>query len=107
MTYRETRLGASSGELRSALLGDALFGAGSWALAEAHAAHPESATYAYEFAWRSHALDGGLGAAHAVELPFVYDDERRATMRIDTTWTQRDDPRGQERRAWRGNVSAR
>lgn len=145
-TYRKARPEASFGELRSALMGDALFGAGSWALAGAHAAHPESATFRYEFAWRSHALDGELGATHAVELPFVfdlthlprlrgpggllgpdeppadlaarghetwvrfartgnpgwdpYDNERRATMRIDAAWTQVDDPRGQERRAW-------
>ncbi|GAA2286582.1 carboxylesterase family protein [Streptomyces atrovirens] len=146
-TYRKARPEASSGELRSAIMGDALFGAGSRALADAHAAHRGSATYAYEFAWRSHALDGELGATHAVELPFVfdvahlprlhgpaallgpdkppadlaarthgawvrfartgdpgwdpYDDERRATMRIDAEWTQTDDPRGQERQAWR------
>ncbi|MFE6449038.1 carboxylesterase/lipase family protein [Nocardiopsis dassonvillei] len=145
-TYRRARPQASFGELRSAVMGDALFGAGSWALASAHASHPGSATFAYEFAWRSDALDGELGAAHAVELPFVfdlahlprlrgpggllgraeppadlaarvhgtwirfagtgdpgwapYDDERRATMRIDTEWTQVDDPRSAERRAW-------
>ncbi|MFE4368357.1 carboxylesterase/lipase family protein [Streptomyces sp. NPDC056835] len=145
-TYREARPGASFGELRSAIMGDALFGAGSWALADAHAAHPESGTFRYEFAWRSHALDGELGATHAVELPFVfdltclpqlhgrsgllgpdkppadlaarvhetwvrfartgdpgwypYDNERRAAMRVDAEWTQVDDPRGQERRAW-------
>ncbi|RDG34859.1 carboxylesterase/lipase family protein [Streptomyces corynorhini] len=146
-TYRKARPGASFGELRSAIMGDALFGAGSWALTDAHAAHPQSATYAYEFAWRSPALDEKLGAAHTVELPFVfdlahlprlrgpsallgpdkppadlaarthatwirfartgnpgwdaYDDERRATMRVDAEWTQVDDPRGQERQAWR------
>ncbi|GGZ30164.1 carboxylesterase/lipase family protein [Streptomyces poonensis] len=146
-TYRKARPEASFGELRSAIMGDALFGAGSWALAGAHAGRPASATYAYEFAWRSHALDGELGATHAVELPFVfdvahlpqlhgsaallgpdkppadlaarmhetwvrfartgnpgwdpYDDERRATMRIDAEWTQVDDPRSQERQAWR------
>ncbi|MEU1899560.1 carboxylesterase family protein [Nocardiopsis dassonvillei] len=145
-TYRRARPQASFGELRSAVMGDALFGAGSWALASAHASHPGSATFAYEFAWRSDALDGELGAAHAVELPFVfdlahlpglrgpggllgreeppadlaarvhqtwirfagtgdpgwtpYDDERRTTMRIDTEWTQVDDPRSAERRAW-------
>ncbi|WP_413098678.1 carboxylesterase/lipase family protein [Streptomyces sp. Inha503] len=145
-TYRKAHPEASFGELRSAIMGDALFGAGSWALAGAHAAHPQSATFAYEFAWRSPALDGELGATHAVELPFVfdlaqlpqlrgagallgpdqppvelaarmhqtwvrfardghpgwdpYDTERRATMRIDAEWTQADDPRGQERRAW-------
>ncbi|AEW99806.1 carboxylesterase/lipase family protein [Streptantibioticus cattleyicolor] len=144
--YRESRPEASFAELRSAIMGDALFGAGSRALADAHAAHSGSATHAYEFAWRSHALDGQLGATHAVELPFVfdladrpeltgpnallgpgvppadlatrmhnawvrfattgdpgwhpYDTDRRATMRIDTEWTQVDDPRSRERQAW-------
>ncbi|GCD97838.1 carboxylesterase/lipase family protein [Embleya hyalina] len=72
-TYRKSRPEASFAELRSAIMADALFGAGTRALAAAHAAHPESATYAYEFAWRSQALGGELGAAHAVELPFVFD----------------------------------
>ncbi|MFE0801190.1 carboxylesterase/lipase family protein [Streptomyces sp. NPDC058812] len=72
-TYRTSRPEASFAELRSAIMADALFGAGSRALADAHAAHPRSATHAYEFAWRSHALDGELGATHAVELPFVFD----------------------------------
>lgn len=72
-TYRKSRPEASFAELRSAIMADALFGAGSRALAGAHAAHPESATYTYEFAWRSQALDGELGATHAVELPFVFD----------------------------------
>ena len=30
-------------------------------------------SYVYEFDWRSPALGGELGAAHAVELPFVFD----------------------------------
>lgn len=72
-TYRASRPRATSGELRSAIMGDALFGAGSWALADAHAAHAQSSTFAYEFAWRSEALDGQLGATHAIELPFVFD----------------------------------
>ncbi|NSC25689.1 carboxylesterase/lipase family protein [Streptomyces albus subsp. chlorinus] len=72
-TYRASRPGASLAELRSALMGDALFGAGSRALTEAHTTHARSTTYAYEFAWRSHALDGELGATHSVELPFVFD----------------------------------
>lgn len=72
-TYRASRPGASPGELRSAIMGDALFGAGSWALAEAHATRAPSSTFAYEFAWRSEALDGQLGATHAIELPFVFD----------------------------------
>ncbi|MBD0419317.1 carboxylesterase/lipase family protein [Streptomyces sp. TRM S81-3] len=72
-TYRKSRPEASFAELRSAIMADALFGAGTRALASAHAAHPKSVTYAYEFAWRSQSLDGELGATHAVELPFVFD----------------------------------
>ena len=30
-------------------------------------------SYVYEFEWRSPAFGGQLGAAHAVELPFVFD----------------------------------
>ncbi|MGW8571399.1 carboxylesterase/lipase family protein [Streptomyces niveus] len=71
--YGAARPGASPGALRSAIMGDALFGAGSWAMASAHAAHSRSGTYGYEFTWRSEALDGQLGATHAVELPFVFD----------------------------------
>ena len=52
-TYRRTRPRATFGELRSAVMGDALFGAGSRALADAHADRSRAATYGYEFAWRS------------------------------------------------------
>ncbi|GAA2132953.1 carboxylesterase/lipase family protein [Actinomadura napierensis] len=72
-TYRKARPQASFGELRSAIMGDALFGAGSRRLADAHAARAAAATYRYSFAWRSNALGGELGATHAVELPFVFD----------------------------------
>ncbi|MEV0616589.1 carboxylesterase family protein [Nonomuraea sp. NPDC050404] len=68
-TYRRSRPRASAGELRSAIMGDALFGVGSRRLADAHA----GVTFRYSFAWRSNALDGELGATHAVELPFVFD----------------------------------
>ncbi|WP_159618853.1 carboxylesterase/lipase family protein [Arthrobacter zhaoguopingii] len=71
--YRKARPGASFGELRSAIMGAALFEAGSWRLADAHAAGSTSATYAYLFAWRSDSLGGELGAAHTMELPFVFD----------------------------------
>ena len=35
-------------------------------------AHPGN-TWRYEFAWRSNGVNGRLGAAHAMELPFVFD----------------------------------
>lgn len=65
--YRAQRPGAGDGELRSAILGDAMFTAGGHQLAEAH-----GNAHVYEFAWRSSAVDGQLGAAHSVELPFVF-----------------------------------
>ncbi|MEU1146725.1 carboxylesterase/lipase family protein [Streptomyces sp. NPDC005863] len=70
--YRAAYPGAAPGRLRSAVLGDALFGAGSWALADAHADGSAGGTYSYLFAWRSRALGGELGAAHTTELPFVF-----------------------------------
>ncbi|MUN37216.1 carboxylesterase/lipase family protein [Actinomadura litoris] len=63
---------ATPGELRSAVLGDALFGAGTARMAQAHARVSRGSTHVYSFAYRSTALDGRLGAAHTVELPFVF-----------------------------------
>lgn len=71
--YERGRPGASPAQLRSAILGDALFGAGTWSLVAAQAARAGAATFAYEFTWRSGALDGDLGATHTMELPFVFD----------------------------------
>ena len=64
---------ATPGELRSALIGDALFGVGSTRMAQAHSQISRRGTYVYRFGFRSTALHGQLGAAHTVELPFVFD----------------------------------
>ncbi|KOV90124.1 carboxylesterase/lipase family protein [Nocardia sp. NRRL S-836] len=64
---------ATWGELRSALLGHALFGAGTARMAHAHAELSGGRTHVYSFAYRSTALGGRLGAAHTVDLPFVFD----------------------------------
>lgn len=71
--YRAQNPQATPGELRSAIMGDGLFRTGTRHLAEAHAAHESARTYTYEFAWRSSAVDGQLGATHTVELPYVFD----------------------------------
>jgi len=42
-------------------------------MADAHAAKARAATFMYEFAWRSPQMGGRLGAAHGVEIPFVFD----------------------------------
>ena len=49
-----------------------LFNEGSEALARAHTAVPGTRTFAYEFAWRSAAFGGDLGACHCIELPFTF-----------------------------------
>jgi para-nitrobenzyl esterase len=66
--YRRNRPGATSGMIAAAILTDGFYRVPALRLA---AAHPNS--YVYEFAWRSHAFDGQLGACHAMELPFVFD----------------------------------
>jgi para-nitrobenzyl esterase len=60
--YRRARPAAPPGEIRSALLAEGLFGAGTRALVR-------PGTHVYEFTWRS----SQLGATHATELPFVFD----------------------------------
>jgi para-nitrobenzyl esterase len=70
--YRANRPGASPGDVLCALVSDSFFRNGTFAAAEARlAAGGLAATYLYEFAWRSPAQN--LGAAHAVEIPFVFD----------------------------------
>ncbi|WP_432826832.1 carboxylesterase family protein [Dactylosporangium sp. CA-092794] len=65
--YLVPTAGAGDAATMSALL----FGAGTEALAEAHSA-AGGRTFRYEFAWRSDAFEGALGAAHTMELPFVF-----------------------------------
>jgi para-nitrobenzyl esterase len=71
--YRTARPSATTAQLRVALLGDAMFGAGTRRFAGAHAQAGAAQTFVYEFTWRSAALDGKLGACHLMELPFVFD----------------------------------
>ncbi|WP_433679188.1 carboxylesterase/lipase family protein [Nocardia sp. CA-119907] len=71
--YRRLHPTATPGRLRSIILGDAVFGAGSRAMADSHSAAGKR-TYAYAFGWRSPALARQLGATHIVELPFVFDN---------------------------------
>jgi len=67
------RPGAPPGELRSGILGEALFVSGTAAMTEAHTQLSGGRTHAYRFGYRSTAMDGKLGATHTVELPFVFD----------------------------------
>jgi para-nitrobenzyl esterase len=53
------------------LVGDLVFRIPVIRLAEAQAGH-DTAVHAYRFDWRSPSFGGRLGAAHALELPFVW-----------------------------------
>ena len=66
--YRRAYPGASPGDLLAAVQTDWWMRIPAIRLAEAHA-NAASGTYMYEFAWPS----PGLGAVHALEVPFVFD----------------------------------
>jgi para-nitrobenzyl esterase len=71
--YRAAHPGASAGELFAAIQTDWYWRLPAVRLADAQAATARASTYMYEFAWRSPQLGGRLGAAHSVEIPFVFD----------------------------------
>jgi carboxylesterase 2/para-nitrobenzyl esterase len=71
--YRAACTGASPGDLFAAIQTDWYWRLPALRLADAHASTARAATFMYEFAWRSPQAGGRLGAAHAVEIPFVFD----------------------------------
>jgi para-nitrobenzyl esterase len=71
-TYGAGHPGAIAGELLSAIQGDRLFRIPALRLAEAHT-KSTTATYMYQFAWRSPQFGGRLGACHGSEIAFVFD----------------------------------
>jgi para-nitrobenzyl esterase len=70
--YRAARPDATPGDLLAAIQTDWFWRIPAIRLADAHATGRAS-TRMYEFAWRSPALGGRLGACHALEIPFVFD----------------------------------
>jgi para-nitrobenzyl esterase len=60
---------ARPGHVLTRAVTDLMFRCMTRRMAEAH----QGRSYVYEFDWRSPAMGGELGAAHAVELPFVFD----------------------------------
>jgi para-nitrobenzyl esterase len=67
--YRSTYPKASDGELISAIMTEEFYRIPTLEVARAH-----SGTHVYEFAWRSPAYGGAIGACHALKLPFVFDN---------------------------------
>ena len=77
--YRAARPGASSGDLLAAVATDCLIRVPATRVAEARLQAREADTWMYRFDHESPSFAGRLGAAHAVEIPYVFDlldDER-------------------------------
>ncbi len=70
--YRETAPDASPGELLADVATDWFYRIPAVRLAEARTAGP-GRTWMYEFDWASPQFDGRLGACHALEIGFVFD----------------------------------
>lgn len=70
--YRAQRPGESPGDLAAAVITDWFYRVPAIRLAEAHAGAGGD-TWLYAFDWRSDGSGGRMGAAHGVELPFVFD----------------------------------
>jgi para-nitrobenzyl esterase len=69
--YRAEQPGASIAEVECALLTDLVFRIPAVRLADAHA--PHAPAYQYLWTWGSPAWCGMIGAAHAIEIPCVFD----------------------------------
>jgi para-nitrobenzyl esterase len=64
---------AGNGALAARLITEVAFHQPTAELLARHALAGGGETYGYRFGWRSGALGGRLGAAHAVDLPFAFD----------------------------------
>jgi para-nitrobenzyl esterase len=69
--YRDEHPGATAADLECAVLTDLVFRTPANRLAEAQA--PHGPVYSYLWTWKSPAWGGMIGAAHAIEIPFVFD----------------------------------
>jgi para-nitrobenzyl esterase len=70
--YEQSRPGASPAALFSAIMTDLVFRQPAIRLLEAH--EPHGPAWSYLWSWGSTAFEGALGACHAVEIPFVFDN---------------------------------
>ncbi|MFC4015357.1 carboxylesterase/lipase family protein [Nonomuraea purpurea] len=71
--YRAARPGASDGDLLAAVTTDCFIRVPAIRVAEARLEAGEADTWMYRFDHESPSFAGRLGAAHAVELPYVFD----------------------------------
>ncbi|HEY0937516.1 MAG TPA: carboxylesterase family protein, partial [Trebonia sp.] len=79
--YRASRPDASPGDVLAAVISDWFFRVPAIRVAETRAAAGAASTWMYRFDLPEPQANGGLGAAHAVEIPFVFDTIDRPTAR--------------------------
>ena len=72
--YRSGASRSGPGYVAAALVTDWFYRIPAVRLAERREAHGSAPSYMYEFAWQPSAFEGRLGACHAAELPFVFDN---------------------------------
>jgi para-nitrobenzyl esterase len=75
------RPGARPGDILAALVSDWFFRVPAIRVAETRVAADAAGTWMYRFDWPEPEANGGLGAAHAVEIPYVFDTIDRPTAR--------------------------
>ena len=81
--YRSTRPGISPEGLLIALTTDHMFRIPAVRMLETRLqADPASRNWLYLFCWRSRAFEGRLGATHALEIPFAFDNLDKAGVDI-------------------------
>jgi para-nitrobenzyl esterase len=79
--YRRSRPGASAEDIWCALATDWMFRIPAIRLLEAQSVHQPNA-FGYVFSHRSTAFGGVLGACHAVEIPFAFDNLHRKGVEL-------------------------
>jgi para-nitrobenzyl esterase len=72
--YRAVCAGATSGEVLARIIGDWTFAMPALALADARDSAGLAPTWVYRFDYPDPEQNNNLGACHAVELPFVFDN---------------------------------
>lgn len=71
-TYRASRPGADPDAVWCAVLTDWVFRLPALRLAEAQHRHQPAHTFVYRFSWPARAMEGRLGACHALDVPFAW-----------------------------------
>ena len=82
--YRKAGRGDTPGDLFSALQSDFIFRMPANKVLESQA-KAGGKVWAYSFAWKSDAVNGKMGAAHSLDVPFVFKTHRKDSPRVKNT----------------------